>query len=386
MPILYFWVRDTYLENTADKPKAVELEQNGSWLADADEKGESLWAFTRNSHGEYVLVLHYRIRAIRHVGDEGEYGEYRLIPEPGTTIWFDPENGDSVENVIRRLSIAPNSGVLGRSFQGRGAIRRITRMDSRQLLDFSRKTTRRAQPRVPEAKLRHGAAVIQWEDADYWMDFLPLHFFSDGPPVLASHILRQGNETSAAHCMVTASGSEVRLDYSHAAVRAINQQLENDIGVARMRFGSAARDDIPVVDWYDSESGTWTQKGVFSWPTIEALADYKLPNVRTAKRRQASIKERPGQRTFRSKLSSAYGEICMLTRCRVEEALDAAHIRSLRRPRVRSPAERIDFAKGPPLSFRQRFTRVRANLADCLFRNRGRSARLRRSSRDAQPD
>jgi hypothetical protein len=281
------------------------------------------------------------------------YGFYRALRY---VIQYKGHDYDSKAIIAVAHKFASSSGapLKSKDFSGgQLVVRLLQRLGFHVPAASSWKMEPRAKPRISDAKLRHGAAVIEWEQADYWTDFLPLHFFADGAPRLASHILRQGNQTNAAHCLVTVSGSEVLLDYSDDAVRQINVELENDIGVARLRFGSAARDDIPAVNWYDLESNSWTQQGTFSWPKIPKLTDYILPRNGTSKRRRASVKERPGQGKFRSKLSSAYGEICMLTRCAVDQALDAAH---------------IDPHDGPEFDHPQNGLLLRKDL-HCLFDN-----------------
>lgn len=52
----------------------------------------------------------------------------------------------------------------------------------------------------------------------------------------------------------------------------------------------------------------------------------QLKAGREPKRRLAPVKERPGQKEFRLRLFDAYGRICLLTGCTVEEAIDGAHI------------------------------------------------------------
>jgi hypothetical protein len=138
MAILYFWVREKYLNDTTDGRTIDGLEQNAGWLDGADEEGEPLWAFTRNSRGEYVLALRYQIKAIRNIGTEGQYGEYEILAQKSTITRFDPEKESSVEPVIRKLSIAPKAPVLGQSFQGDAAIRRISAADERKLAAFAK--------------------------------------------------------------------------------------------------------------------------------------------------------------------------------------------------------------------------------------------------------
>ena len=301
----------------------------------------------------------YVIAAIAESDDMGRdkflthYGFYRALRY---VIQYKGHEYDSkaIIGVANKFASPSGAPLNSKGFSGgQPVVRLLQRLGFHVPAAFSKKMDTRAKPRLSDTKLRHGAALIEWEQADYWTDYLPLHFFADGPPRLASHILRQGNQTNAAHCLVTVSRKQVLLDYSHSAVRKINEELENDIGVARLRFGTAARDDIPAVDWYDSQSDSWTQQGRFSWPTIQKLTDYLLPRKAKSKRRRTSVKERPGQRKFRSKLSSAYGEICMLTRCTVEEALDAAH---------------IDPYDGPEFDHPQNGLLLRKDL-HCLFDN-----------------
>jgi hypothetical protein len=123
------------------------------------------------------------------------------------------------------------------------------------------------------------------------------------------------------------SANEVQLDYADTSVQEFNHDLENDLGIVRLRFPSPGLKSIPTVDWFDSTTKKWTLNyGDFSWPSVRKLDLYRLPVGGNAKRRLAPVKERPGQKEFRLRLFDAYGGVCLLTGCTVEEAIDGAHI------------------------------------------------------------
>jgi hypothetical protein len=338
MPILYFWVRENYLSDTEDGPSSVALEQNAKWLGRPRDHGESLWAFTRNSRGDYVLVLHYKIGEIQNVGARGMYGTYQIIPKNGTTRWFDPEESESVERVIRSLSFKPKASPLGRNFQGHGAIRKITAADAAKLSRFADALVTTNAPPTPRPTPAHGAARVEWGDTDGWVDYLPLHFFNETDARVVTHLVRKGSEDFTVACVLTMHGPELQMDYAHELVRDLNRVYEIDEGVLRIRFEDKARTTNPSVEWFDALRKTWTSyRGVFRWPEIEDPGEYSFPKDSRAERGRRTTKLRPTRDRFRNTLTEVYGDVCLLSGCAVEEAIDAVHIDAYDGPQFDHP-------------------------------------------------
>jgi hypothetical protein len=61
MPLLYYWTRDNYVRNM-DSRDWFHLNQGSPLLREVAE-GESLWAFTRNSRGTFVLAAELVVTA-----------------------------------------------------------------------------------------------------------------------------------------------------------------------------------------------------------------------------------------------------------------------------------------------------------------------------------
>ena len=137
MPLLYHWRRENYAEDIRNvNPAAgLELEQNSPTFAEA-APGERLWAFTRRQDGVYVLVGQLHVAAIEEAPG-AQYGRFRVVPADGTTVLYDAERGEDAEDVIRSLSIRVNASVLGQSFQGASAVRKINVEDDKQLESFA---------------------------------------------------------------------------------------------------------------------------------------------------------------------------------------------------------------------------------------------------------
>src|SRR5690348_16672793 len=117
MALLYHWRRENYVEDIRHfNPGAgLELEQNSPVLAEA-EPGSRLWAFTRRSDGAYALAAQLRVGRVEETGPDARYGHYHVFPQSGTTVLYDVQQGQDVEDVIRSLSIRTDAVVLGQSF------------------------------------------------------------------------------------------------------------------------------------------------------------------------------------------------------------------------------------------------------------------------------
>lgn len=75
MPLLYYWRPDNYLRDL-DMGAGYHLNQANPLLRQVD-LGDSLWAFTRNRHGRYVLAAELVIKAKTETPPNFRYGRYR---------------------------------------------------------------------------------------------------------------------------------------------------------------------------------------------------------------------------------------------------------------------------------------------------------------------
>lgn len=146
MPLLYFWRGDNYRRDL-DMGAGYNLNQANSLLHDIDI-GDSLWAFTRNRSGDYVLAAELVVSAKTRNPKTFRYGAYRLWGNLTKSRYFQVDDQPSAEHVIRGLSCAPQADVLGHSFQGRSAVRQITHADDRLL-----RITAESLPLEPRARL-----------------------------------------------------------------------------------------------------------------------------------------------------------------------------------------------------------------------------------------
>lgn len=138
MPLLYRWRRENYVEDITflDRAAGLELAQNSTTFAEATP-GERLWAFTRRHDGTYVLGAQLRVGRVEEAGSAAPYGRYRAFPQPGTTVLYDVQQGRDAEDLIRSLSIPADAAILGQSFQGGSAVRRLSGEDDARLEVFA---------------------------------------------------------------------------------------------------------------------------------------------------------------------------------------------------------------------------------------------------------
>jgi hypothetical protein len=135
MHLLYYWKPDNFREDEK-YGRSFTLVQNNPAMLRAT-KGDSLWAFTRNSRGTYVLAANLVIEAVGQVTDS-EYGRYCAQGSSTSSRYFDIERGEDIEPLIRKLSVKAEADALGQSFQGPAAVRIITDSDHGALKAFAR--------------------------------------------------------------------------------------------------------------------------------------------------------------------------------------------------------------------------------------------------------
>jgi len=121
--------------------------------------GDSLRAFTRTADGRYALAAELVVQAKTMNHPDFRYSDYRVWGDVDRSRYFRAEVAPSVEQVIRSLSIKADAQVLGRSFQGHAAVRKITEDDQRILREVARDLPLEPRARIlPEEKLE--AALI----------------------------------------------------------------------------------------------------------------------------------------------------------------------------------------------------------------------------------
>lgn len=137
MPLLYYWRADNYRADL-DDGAAYHLNQNAPALHEI-EIGDSLWAFTRTHGGRYVLAAELVVHARTFNPPGFRYGRYRAWGSLEHSRYFRADDSaPDFEPIIRgALSLTIKSAVLGQSFQGPGAVRRLTTQDHHILTAFA---------------------------------------------------------------------------------------------------------------------------------------------------------------------------------------------------------------------------------------------------------
>lgn len=152
MPLLYYWRGDNY-RHDLDMGAAYHLNQANP-LMHQIELGDSLWAFTRTSYGQYVLAAELIVRAKTFNPANFRYGRYRVWGGLRESRYFATEGGPNIGQTIRALSCRTNARVLGQSFQGKAAVRRLTLEDHRLLSLAARDLPLEPRARlIPEERL-----------------------------------------------------------------------------------------------------------------------------------------------------------------------------------------------------------------------------------------
>lgn len=146
MPLLYHWVGKNYRRDL-DWGAGYHLNQSNPLLHEID-LGDSLWAFTRTPTGMYVLAMELVVGAKTRNPPGYRYGAYRLWGDLKRSRYFRTEDQPDISDLIRRLSIKASASVVGRSFQGHAAVRRLTPADHRVFVEYARRL-----PLDPRARL-----------------------------------------------------------------------------------------------------------------------------------------------------------------------------------------------------------------------------------------
>lgn len=152
MPLLYYWRGDNYFRDL-DMGAGYHLNQN-SLLLDEIDIGDSLWAFTRAHDGRYNLAAELVIKAKTRNPSNFKYGKYRVWGDLHESRYFKVDGQPGIEKVIRSLSCQPKAAVLGQSFQGLSAVKRITIQDHLILKELAKYLPLEPRARIlPEERL-----------------------------------------------------------------------------------------------------------------------------------------------------------------------------------------------------------------------------------------
>ncbi len=146
MPLIYYWVGENYRRDL-DWGAGYHLNQSNRLLHEIDH-GDSLWAFTRTPARRYVVAAELVVRAKTRNPPEYRYGTYRLWGDIRRSRYFLTEGQPDISDLIRGLSVRTGAAVLGRSFQGHAAVRRLTPADHQVLAEYARRL-----PHEPRARL-----------------------------------------------------------------------------------------------------------------------------------------------------------------------------------------------------------------------------------------
>lgn len=143
-------------------------------LLHAIDIGDSLWAFTRNRLGDYVIAAELIVSAKTRNPTAFRYGAYRLWGDLKASRYFLVHGQPSAEHLLRGLSCSPQADVLGRSFQGRSAVRAITDADHQLLRAFAKSLA--LEPRaqlIPEEQLEEQIANGSQDDVRRLIEKMP---------------------------------------------------------------------------------------------------------------------------------------------------------------------------------------------------------------------
>lgn len=166
MPLLYYWRGDNYRRDL-DMGAGYNLSQANPLLHQINV-GDSLWAFTRTSNGDYVFAAELSIRFKTQNPPNFRYGRYRLWGDLRESRYFKVEGQPDAEEIIRSLSCKTDADVLGRAFQGRAAVRLISDVDHRILRAVTRNLS--LEPRasiLPEERLEETLLLGDEQAVEY---------------------------------------------------------------------------------------------------------------------------------------------------------------------------------------------------------------------------
>lgn len=133
--LLYYWQPDNYKRDRRFG-FGYHLNQNSPALTRA-ATDDTVWAFTRDRVGRYVLAAALVVRAVTRNAPSYRYGRYRAWGDVDSTRYFDVDAAPGAGELIRHLKIRAHADNLGQSFQGHSAVRPLDLQDHLLLADFA---------------------------------------------------------------------------------------------------------------------------------------------------------------------------------------------------------------------------------------------------------
>lgn len=168
MNLLYYWRPDNYLRDL-DMGAGFHLNQSNPLLHRINI-GESLWAFTRNKEGRYILAAELVIKAKTNNPPSFRYGQYRVWGDIHQSRYFLTDGQPGVEQIIRALSPKTNATHLGQSFQGNAAVRILTDDDHRILQSIANYLPLEPRARIlPEERLEAILLLGNAKEIEYFV-------------------------------------------------------------------------------------------------------------------------------------------------------------------------------------------------------------------------
>lgn len=135
MNVLYYWRPDNY-QRDRRFGFGYHLNQNSPVLA-CVAKGDTVWAFTRDGIGRYVLAAALVVRAVTRNSPAYRYGRYRVWGDLDSTRYFEVDAAPGAEELIRHLNVRAAARNLGQSFQGLSAVRPLDAAAHQLLRNFA---------------------------------------------------------------------------------------------------------------------------------------------------------------------------------------------------------------------------------------------------------
>lgn len=172
--VLYYWRPDNYARDRRFG-FGYHLNQNSPALAGLT-RGETVWAFTRDRLGRYVLAAAIVVKAVTRNAPNYRYGAHRVWGDLERSRYFDIDVGPGAEELIRHLRITVRADILAQSFQGHSAVKPLTAADHLLLAEFARDLPVLQRVRIYpedefEARLLLGSgargAVVRESPAEY---------------------------------------------------------------------------------------------------------------------------------------------------------------------------------------------------------------------------
>jgi hypothetical protein len=180
--VLYYWRPDNYVRDQRFG-FGYHLNQNSPVLATV-EPGSSVWAFTRDKFGRYVLAAELVVKAVTRNSPGYRYGSYRVWGDTERTRYFDIDVSPDAEPLIRHLKLTTNAAILAQSFQGHRAVKALDEADHQLLSSFTRQLPTLERVHLYpedefEARLLVGSAardlLLRESRAEYGMRMRYLH-------------------------------------------------------------------------------------------------------------------------------------------------------------------------------------------------------------------